>query len=124
MFRSRISGRYPATNPAQKSVSTIPVQNYTYSRYTNLIGNVFGTQGYHTVYEAIPATNTTLGSDRANLIYALGWPEHDSTGIVLPECKAFMVGHNAVASDRAGRYGGNIANTGGHAYLTPSGIAI
>jgi hypothetical protein len=94
MFRSRISGKDTATTcPADdsgcgtiaKNDSTDPVQNYAFSRYNNAVGNIFGTVGYHTLYEAFPAASGTTGSDRPTLVYAGGWGawsgQHCSAGL-------------------------------------------
>ncbi len=50
--------------------NTTPVQIWGYNRFVNIIGNVLGTSGYHTVYERSSA-DTTGNPWRA--IYLLGY---------------------------------------------------
>ena len=46
-FRNRFAGWQQG-----KSANTIPMNLFAYSRFYNLIGNVLGTAGYHTIYES------------------------------------------------------------------------
>jgi hypothetical protein len=50
-----------------KTGETIPINLYSFSRYMNVIGNVLGRAGYHTVYEW-----NLSGSNRDKAIFALG----------------------------------------------------
>ena len=52
-----------------KDSQTIPVHIYAFSRYSNLVGNVLGTEGYHTTYESLPPSGTN--ANRA--IFVMGW---------------------------------------------------
>jgi hypothetical protein len=52
-----------------KTLQTIPVHIYAFSRYFNFVGNVLGKPGYHKHYEdAAPA-----GKNGNTSIYTLGW---------------------------------------------------
>lgn len=71
MFRSQLTGR--DYGGPTKTQSTIPLENQAYSRYQNVIGNVLGTSGYHTKYQA-------TGGDGDTSIYTLGWQGNSGTG--------------------------------------------
>lgn len=64
-FRNRWSGWEPANLQNQ----SVPYHNYARSRFNNIVGNVLGTNGYHTTYE------TAAGGSDVNCvlsIFALG----------------------------------------------------
>jgi hypothetical protein len=48
MFRNRVTGWQVGGGE-----QTVPIYNFAWSRYTNAIGNVLGTSGYHTRYTTI-----------------------------------------------------------------------
>jgi hypothetical protein len=66
VFRNQFTGLEPG-----KTQQTNPLILMAHSRYANVIGNVLGTSGYHTVYEHSQAAGTTSSPDRS--IYLLGW---------------------------------------------------
>lgn len=41
---------------------TVPIQIYAGVRYINLVGNVLGKPGYHSVYQSVPSSATDCGS--------------------------------------------------------------
>ena len=47
LFRNQLTG----TEPGKNQGNTIPVNIWSYNRLVNVVGNVLGTPGYHTVYE-------------------------------------------------------------------------
>jgi hypothetical protein len=65
VFRNQFTGFEPG-----KIGQTNPLILMAHSRYANVVGNVLGTPGYHTVYEDSQAGNTVL-PDKS--IYLLGW---------------------------------------------------
>ena len=67
VFRNRLTGR-----DGSKTQNTIPVNIMAFDRFVNIVGNVLGTSGYHTVYEDSRTPSGTTGSpDRS--IYVLGY---------------------------------------------------
>lgn len=77
-FRNYLDG-YQGNEGTITQYSTVPFIMGSFSRYNNLIGNVAGTAGYHTVYQCVPASSSTnncssYGSGGGNtVIYSLGW---------------------------------------------------
>lgn len=70
LFRNCIWGWESGANwptPVAKITGTQSVFNTAYSRYHNIIGNVFGTPGYHNAYQASTATSIiSLGSGKVS----------------------------------------------------------
>ena len=66
-FRNRFDG-IDASNGAITN-HTIPIELWTYSRYYNIVGNVFGAASYHKQYEDVEPS----GTNAAKSIYVLGW---------------------------------------------------
>lgn len=62
VFRNYYTGLEPG-----KNAQTNPVKIYAFGRYFNLVGNVFGTQGYHNTYEF-----NVSGANEETSIYSLG----------------------------------------------------
>jgi hypothetical protein len=57
-----------------RNQQTMPVLMQGYNRYFNLIGNVLGTPGYHTVYECAAASaNDTCSTSPNTSIYTIGY---------------------------------------------------
>jgi hypothetical protein len=71
-FRNRFTGWEPG-----KTAQTVPVHNYAFSRFTNVVGNVLGTAGYHSTYESA-AGGSSSTCERS--IFALGWGENCESG--------------------------------------------
>jgi hypothetical protein len=77
-FRNYFNG-YQANEGTMTGNSTVPFLIQAFSRYNNLIGNVAGTAGYHTVYQCVPASSSTKNCSSYGAgggytdIYALGW---------------------------------------------------
>jgi len=68
-FRNQIIGTEPTIASPAKTNATFPVNLSSFARFHNLIGNVFGTAGYHTQYEdAAPS-----GTNPNHSVYVLGW---------------------------------------------------
>lgn len=67
-FRNRLYG-FEGINQNQ----TVPVYIYSYNRFTNIIGNVLGTYGYHTTYQNIRGVDAENFSSCNVAIYAVGW---------------------------------------------------
>ena len=61
-FRNFWNGRDPAGG-GTKTSQTSPIILNAYNRYYNLIGNVLGTVGYHTQYQAAPSSATDAGNE-------------------------------------------------------------
>lgn len=62
-FRNRWSGRDPAiTLGIPKTQQTIGMSLFAYNRYLNVIGNVLGTAGYHTIYASVPSSASDPGN--------------------------------------------------------------
>jgi hypothetical protein len=79
--RNDFSG-YEANQGSMPSYGTTPFGISAFSRYNNLVGNVAGTSGYHTVYECIPnaATQkfcTAIGAPAETSVYNVGWSHLD-----------------------------------------------
>jgi hypothetical protein len=75
-FRNRWSGRDPLCNVVPCTEETIPENLMAHNRYFNIIGNVLGTSGYHTLYQTNYPANCSSTSSAANSnlsIYSLGW---------------------------------------------------
>jgi len=70
-FRNYWSGR----DNVDKFAQTTPIILQSTHRFMNVIGNVLGTEGYHTNYECAPSSSTTSSCGGAGnvSIYALGW---------------------------------------------------
>ena len=66
LFRNQFTGWEPG-----KTLQTNPLILMAHSRYANLVGNVLGTSGYHTVYEHSQASGNRGSPDKS--IYLLGW---------------------------------------------------
>ncbi|HYL16391.1 MAG TPA: right-handed parallel beta-helix repeat-containing protein [Terriglobales bacterium] len=66
VFRNQFTGLEPG-----KTQQTNPLILMTHSRYANLVGNILGTAGYHTVYEDSLTSGNTASPDKS--IYLLGW---------------------------------------------------
>jgi hypothetical protein len=66
VFRNQFTGLEPG-----KINQTNPLILNNHSRYANLVGNVLGTSGLHTVYEDSQISGTTSLPDKS--IYNLGW---------------------------------------------------
>jgi hypothetical protein len=67
-FRNRLAGI--DTGGSQTS-QTVPFLLESFSRYTNFIGNVLGTSGYHNTYQTNQGASSTTNCNRS--IYNLGW---------------------------------------------------
>lgn len=65
-FRNRATGWQPGAGE-----QTVPMYNFAWSRYTNVIGNVFGTAGYHNRYQTITGDGTS-NTNCFHSIYAFG----------------------------------------------------
>ena len=81
-FRNYWSGR----DNEDKFAQTSPIILQSTNRYTNIIGNVLGTPGYHTNYECAPTSTTTAscsGSGNAS-IYSIGWSGNEGAKGSLP----------------------------------------
>lgn len=75
VFRNRLVGQEPG-----KTLQTVPIYIYAFSRFHNVIGSVLGKKGYHTTYHSIPPT----GPNEYNMIYSLGWAGHAGNSPSLP----------------------------------------
>ena len=64
-FRNRFIGYEPG-----KYAQTLPIHIYAANRFFSVIGNVLGTDSYHTVYSA-QAGGSSTNCDKA--IYSIGW---------------------------------------------------
>ena len=81
-FRNYWSGRDPdGGSTSGKSQSTNAIQVEAYNRFYNFVGNVLGTGGYFTHYEAAPVSATDPGSaSYANAsIYNFGFSGNEGT---------------------------------------------
>lgn len=66
-YRNLLPGLQPGT-----SATTEPMMIMAISRNYNVIGNVMGTLGYHTAYQAIATSPTTFSGSENTSIYFLG----------------------------------------------------
>jgi hypothetical protein len=66
VFRNRLTG----TEPGKSQGNTTPISLWAFNRFNNIVGNVLGTPGYHTVYENSSA-GVTGYPDKS--IYVLGY---------------------------------------------------
>jgi Chitobiase/beta-hexosaminidase C-terminal domain len=78
-YREYLSGFDPSTEVGPKLQDTSAFMNMAYSRYSNVVGSVLGTQGYHDTYE-----NVGLGGNPDNCpgfnqtsIYRLGFGDQN-----------------------------------------------
>lgn len=94
-FRNRSRGSDDTSSEfGSQSSQTVPLLVASYSRYTNIIGNVLGRGGYHNNYQA----NSNGSSSNCNTsIYNLGW---GSTG-----CSNGTVNADTLAITSAMRWG-------------------
>jgi len=67
-FHTNFRNRYIGVESAF-TLQTVPIHIYAANRYQNVIGNVLGTNSYHTRYESFPTDATNC--DRS--IFAIGW---------------------------------------------------
>ena len=82
-FRNRYSGLDTATLNGIKTLQTVPIQILLGARYWNLVGNVFGTSGYHNNYQCTPSSTTDNCSVNGNkVIYDLGFSGNGGTHCV------------------------------------------
>lgn len=77
-FRNRWSGRDTATLNGIKTLATIPYMALYGNRFSNAIGNVLGTSGYHTVYQNIPPNTSNCGGS-STAIFSLGYSDANGT---------------------------------------------
>ena len=81
-FRNRWSGRDPSlSSGSAKTESTIGAQIFAYNRYANLVGNVFGTAGYHTNYQEVASSGSDTGNSTLGdvSIYTIGYSGNEGT---------------------------------------------
>lgn len=73
-FRNFYNG-YEPNNGTQTSKNTSPIGMSAFSRYMNIVGNVLGTAGYHTVYQCYPTsvTQTACSTGQFHDIFDIGW---------------------------------------------------
>jgi len=68
LFRNQLTG----TEPNKTQWNTVAINIWAYDRFINIVGNVLGTSGYHSVYEDSQTPSGTPGfPDRS--IYVLGY---------------------------------------------------
>jgi hypothetical protein len=77
-FRNKWSGRDTATTTGTKTDATLPYMALYGNRFSNAIGNVLGTSGYHNVYQNIPASATACNAS-GTAIFSLGYSDEDGT---------------------------------------------
>lgn len=77
LFRSRWSGRDRTIKTAQ----TIAVNDYARNRYVNVVGNVLGTAGYHTVYTSAPTGASDGGNSTSGdkSVFVVGFSGNEAT---------------------------------------------
>jgi hypothetical protein len=61
-----------------KSQQTVPVFVYAFSRFDNIVGNVLGTDAYHTNYQSSPGASGSCNKS----IFAIGWGGNCGSGSV------------------------------------------
>jgi hypothetical protein len=73
-FRNYMNG-FESNNGTTTSKNTSPFGLSAFSRYMNVVGNVSGTASYHTTYQCIPASSSTVscGAGQFFDIYDIGW---------------------------------------------------
>ncbi len=77
-FRNRWNGWEPG-----KDLQTSPLIIQSSNRYMNIVGNVLGEPGYHSIYES----NAPSGSNPNKSIFALGWSSNGYTGNLANDLK-------------------------------------
>jgi len=110
IFRNYFTG---LDTGAAKTAQTVPVQIYAGSRYVNLIGNVLGKPGYHSVYQTAAASATDCGNTgNGNVsIYDIGYSsEMGSRYAPLGTCPSgiganFLINNDTVAVNSLMRWG-------------------
>ena len=121
-FRNRLWGVQSAeTGQGSQANQTVPMLIYGLSRYQNVIGNVLGTSGYHSIYQDVATgTTTSSTSNCVHSVYAIGlggncengdnsgWPFNDPT---LTKSTLMRWGNWDVVTN-ASRWCGNSSNTG------------
>jgi hypothetical protein len=121
-FRTYTTGWQPAATN-----ETMAVSNTAWSRYTNAIGNVFGTAGYHTNYSSVQGDGSN-GSVCNHSIYALGWGGNCGVWAPYPNCG--MNGcpqSDALVATTLMRWGNYDTVTNGNRFVAaevPSGLPI
>jgi hypothetical protein len=66
LFRNQLTG----TESGKSQGNTIPVNLWGYNRLVNIVGNVLGTPGYHTVYED---SSSGIAGNPERSVYVLGY---------------------------------------------------
>jgi len=98
---------------ATKTAQTVPIQIYAGSRYVNLVGNVLGKPGYHTVYQTADPSATDCGNmGNGNVsIYDIGYSSEMGTRYApLTTCGSglganFLINDDTVAVSSLMRWG-------------------
>jgi len=75
-FRNKWSGRDTATTTGVKTEATIPYMALSNNRFSNAVGNVLGTSGYHDRYQNVPPTVKDC-SGVPTAIWSLGYSDED-----------------------------------------------
>jgi hypothetical protein len=75
LFRNYYNG-YESNDGTMPSQNTIPITIAAFSRYNNILGNVLGTAGYHSVYQCNPSSSSQRYCNNSgpsmNQIYNIG----------------------------------------------------
>lgn len=79
LFRNRYIGYQPSCYGVPCGQEVYAVQPTYVSRYFNVLGNVLGQSGVHTVYNDNPVTASSAGRTGAFAIYAVGWAGPNAT---------------------------------------------
>jgi hypothetical protein len=90
-FRNRFDGNEP-NNGTATSGNTNPLKIYPYSRFFNVIGNVLGTSGYHTVYQYTASPEQGAG-DTAIMVLGTGPDTCCKSGDALVKSTMFLWGN-------------------------------
>ena len=118
-FRNAFNG-FEKNQGSTPSQFTVPIVMGGWgTRFSNFVGNVLGTVGYHTNYESSQGPNGRLGS-YDHSIYAIGWPS-------CKECTSQLGGYDMVDLTSSLRWGNYDVVTGGTRFLVseiPSGNAV
>jgi hypothetical protein len=79
VFRNRYAGDQPSCDGTTCGQEVYAVQPAYVSRYFNVIGNVLGQSGVHTLYNNNPSSASSAGGNSAFSIYAIGWDGNTAT---------------------------------------------
>ena len=116
-YRNFYSGYDPATEDGWKLWNTLAFADMAHARYSNLVGNVLGTAGYHNTYENVGIggnPNDCTQSFDQTAVYRLGFGDQNQIPFS-PNCinSGFTIDNDNLVATTMMRWGNYDVVTGG-----------